>query len=229
MIPPPIVGAVSAALTLTTDTNPIKIKVNKPRGTIYWGGAGLDGPYIADQVAALTEVGIQHVFRGTRTYSMPVDAARSTFTIRYRDSPVDEDWTLYNMEKNAASQFNMIGYSYGSLVAAQTANFYAFNGHIVDNLILIGSPIDKKFLDYLGRQKNIRNVIPIDLGEYGDPLYAGIPRLVLYSKWWTVGNQMIKTITTGEGHGHFYYASATSEGARRRRNLARKIYRLGLK
>ena len=229
MITPPIVGAISAALTLTTDPHPVTIKVNKPRGTIYWGGAGLDGPYIADQLKALTEAGIKHAFRGTRTYSMPVDAARSVFTIRYRDSPVDEDWAVHGMEKNASPQFNMIGYSYGSLVAAQTANFYAYNGHIVDHLVLIGSPIDKKFLEYLRRQQNIKNIIVRDLKEYGDPIFAGIPRPLLLAKGWSLGKQMIKTMNSGEGFGHFYYASATAEGARRRRDLAQYICRHGLK
>jgi hypothetical protein len=228
MIPAAVV-AVTAALTLKSDTTPIKVKVNKPRGTIYWGGAGLDGPYIADQLIALQEAGIKYAYRGVRTYSMPIDFLRSAFTIRYRDSPVDEDWHIKGMEDNPSPQFNMIGYSYGSLLAAQTAHFYAYNGHIVDHLVLVGSPIDRDFLDDLKRQRNIKNVIIRDLKEYGDPIFAGISQVRLVANWLRIGRQMQKTIQTGEGFGHFYYASATPEGARRRRDLARFISRHGIK
>lgn len=217
-----------AAMTLKSDTRPVTVKVNRPRGTIYWGGAGLDGSYIDDQVSALQESGIKHVYVGKRTYGVGVDAARSGLTVRYRDSPVDEDWTIEGMEDNPSPQFNMIGYSYGSLLAAQTANFYAHNGHVVDNLVLVGSPIDADFLKYLKKQRNIKEVIIRDLKEYGDPIFAGIsqPRPLFNSL--TLAKQMSKTKETGEGVGHFYYAGITKESARRRRELARLISRHGL-
>ena len=217
-----------AAMTLKSDTRPVTVKVNRPRGTIYWGGAGLDGSYIDDQVSALQESGIKHVYVGKRTYGVGVDAARSGLTVRYRDSPVDEDWTIEGMEDNPSPQFNMIGYSYGSLLAAQTANFYAHNGHVVDNLVLVGSPIDADFLKYLKKQRNIKEVIIRDLKEYGDPIFAGIsqPRLLFNSL--TLAKQMSKTKETGEGVEHFYYAGITKESARRRRELARLISRHGL-
>lgn len=228
MLKPVSYVSAKAAMTLKSDTKPVTIKVNKPRGTIYWGGAGLDGTYIADQVSALQEIGIKHVYVGKRTYGVGVDAARSGFTVRYRDSPVDEDWTIIGMEDNSSPQFNMIGYSYGSLLAAQTANFYAHNGHIVDNLVLVGSPVDADFLEYLRKQRNIKEVIVRDLQEYGDPIFAGIshPRLLFSSM--KLATQMAKTKETGEGVGHFYYAGVTKESARRRRELARLISRHGL-
>lgn len=221
--------AAKATMTLKSDTAPVTIKVNKPRGTIYWGGAGLDGPYIADQLAALQEAGIKHVYRGVRTYNMPVDSLRSAFTIRYRDNPVEEDWHISGMEDNPSQQFNMIGYSYGSLLAAQTAYYYAALSHVVDHLVLVGSPIDKTFLDDLRKQRNIKEVIVRDLIEYGDPIFAGISQLRLWGAIIKLGWQMQKSLDTGEGFGHFYYASATAEGALRRRNLARFISRHGLK
>lgn len=230
MRPGPVSYAtVKAAMTLKSDTTPITIKVNKPRGTIYWGGAGLDGPYISDQLAALQTVGIQHVFRGTRTYSMPVDSIRSGLSVRYRDSPIDEDWHIHGMEENAASQFNMVGYSYGSLVAAQTAQFYAHNGHIVDHLILVASPIDREFLELLKKQKNIKKIVVKDLKEHGDPIYAGIPQVPLLLSVPLLYRQMKKTKNTGEGTGHFYYASPSTDGSRRRLDLAKFIYSHGLR
>lgn len=218
-----------AAMTLKSDTSPVTVKVNKPRGTIYWGGAGLNGLYINDQILALQEAGIKHVYVGKRTYGTLVDATRSGFTVRYRDSPVDEDWEIEGMEDNPSPQFNMIGYSYGSLLAAQTANFYAHNGHIVDHLVLVGSPIDRDFLDYVRSHKNIKKVLVRDLQEYGDPIFAGMskPRLLLNSV--KLARQLHKTEETGEGIGHFYYAGKTKESERRRRELARLIYQHGLK
>ena len=218
-----------AAMTLKSDTTPITIKVNKPRGTIYWGRAGLDGPYISDQMAALQTVGIQQVFRGTRTYSMPIDSIRSGLSVRYRDSPIDEDWHIHGMEDSASPQFNMIGYSYGSLVAAQTAQFYAHNGHIVDHLILVGSPIDREFLQLLKKQENIRKIVIKDLREHGDPIYAGISQVSLLLSVPLLYRQMKKTKSTGAGTGHFYYASPNTDGIRKRLDLAKFIYSHGLR
>lgn len=220
-------ASAKAAMTLKSDTTPVTIKVNKPRGTIYWGGAGLNGSYIADQVASLQEAGIRHVFVGKRSYGILVDVGRSALTVRYRDSPVDEDWQIVGMEDNPSPQFNMIGYSYGSLLAAQTANFYAHNGHIVDHLVLVGSPIDREFLAYLRSHSNIKKVIIKDLKEHGDPVFAGIskPRLVFNAGKLT--RQMLKSDVTGIGH--FYYAGTSKESGRRRRELAQLIYRQGLK
>ncbi|RAM67147.1 hypothetical protein [Herbaspirillum rubrisubalbicans] len=228
MIPQAII-VVTAALTLKSDTSPVTVKVNKPRGTIYWGGAGLNGGYISDQIVALQEVGIKDVFSGTRTYTQYVDAFRSGTTLRYKNNLDSEDWTIHGMEKIQSPQFNMIGYSYGSLLAAHTALFYAENGHIVDHLILVASPIDGDFLADLKKHPNIKSVVVKDIPEYGDPLFAGMSQVQLISSALKLYRQMSSTEATGEGVGHFYYASATSEGARRRRNLAAFIYRQGVR
>ena len=228
MIPLAIAG-ITAALTLKSDTAPVVVKINKPRGTIYWGGAGLDGDYIADQIAALREAGVQHIYEGKRTYGMPVDALRSGTSVRYRGGPADEDWKISGMEKNPSKQFNMIGYSYGSLLAAQTAYFYAKNGHIVDHLALVGSPIDEDFLIELKSQKHIKKLIIKDLREHGDPLFAGMSQMRLFLSGWTLGQQMQATVKQNEGVGHFYYARATPEGNRRRRQLAQYLFQQGLR
>jgi alpha/beta superfamily hydrolase len=218
-----------AAMTLKSDTTPITIKVNKPRGTIYWGGAGLDGSYISDQVAALQKAGIKNVHVGRRTYGMLVDTFRAGMTVRYRDSPVDDDWEVSGMEHNISSQFNMIGYSYGSLLAAQTASFYAHNGHIVDHLVLVGSPIDLDFLNYLKKHPNIKKVMVINLAEHGDPIFAGIPQALIFLSLIKLGGQMKKTADTEIGVGHFYYAGTSTEGQRRRRELATRFFNQGLR
>lgn len=227
MIPQAIVVG-TAILTLKSDTTPITVTVNKPRGTIYWGGAGLDGDYIADQLKALQEAGLKYVFEGKRSYSMPIDAVRSGTSLRYRSAPTDDDWAILGMEHNPSPQFNMIGYSYGSLLAAQTAYFYASNGHIVDHLALIGSTIEEDFLLELEKQKNIKKLIVKNLQEYGDPIFAGMSQLRLFMSLIKLKNQMAKTIETKEGVGHFYYAAATSEGGRRRRALAAWLVQQGM-
>jgi pimeloyl-ACP methyl ester carboxylesterase len=224
----PIITVV-AALTLKSDTAPVKVKVNRPRGTVYWGGAGLDGPYLAPQIAAFASAGIAHCYAGktntaTRTIGAPgmfIDAMRAGVAIRYQDSG---EWTLAGMDL-PADQFNLVGYSYGSLLAAQTANSYARSGHIVNHLVLIGSPIDSNFLAVLKGNALIKKVIVIDLKQYGDPIYAGIPQLELAQAATTLGEQMLRN----KGEGHFYYAHVIADSARRWKELAGRLYAEGLR
>lgn len=225
----PIV-VVAAVLTLKSDTKPVSVFVKKPRGTLYWGGAGLDGPYIKPQLKAFVDAGISHVSVGlTNSASISlgpagtlVDAVRSGLVIRFED---DGEWTITKGMDTASGQFNLIGYSYGSLLAAQTANFYAKNGHIVDHLVLIGSPIDAKFLAVLKSRKNIKKVIVIDLKNVGDPLYAGMTQLELLSAAAQLGTDM----SAGKGQGHFYYAHVVSDSKKRWQALAERLYREGLR
>jgi pimeloyl-ACP methyl ester carboxylesterase len=177
----------------------------------------------------MQEAGIKYVYEGKRSYGMPVDAVRSGTTLRYRGAPTDEDWTILGMERNPSSQFNMIGYSYGSLLAAQTAYFYASNGHVVDHLALVGSPISEEFLDELKRCKNIKKIIVTDLKEYGDPIFAGMSQIRLFITILKLKKQMSETLEKKEGVGHFYYATATPEGNRRRRELAGYLFRQGIR
>lgn len=153
MIAPLLVPAAmaTAALTLKRDTQAATVYVRKPRGTLYWGGAGLDGPYVQPQLAAFREAGIAHVSAGlTNTATQlfgkrdsMVDTVRAGMLIRYRD---ESEWIISSGMTDAAPQFNLVGYSYGSLLAAQTAHWYARQGHILDNVVLIASPIDRDFL-----------------------------------------------------------------------------------
>jgi pimeloyl-ACP methyl ester carboxylesterase len=76
-------------------------------------------------------------------------------------------------------QTNYIGYSYGSLLAAHTALYWANQGRVIDNVALIGSPIDGAFLTALRSHANIRNVLIYDLTLYGDPIRAGMSLLEL--------------------------------------------------
>ena len=225
------IAALTTVLTLKSDTQPIKVYVRKPRGTLYWGGAGLDGSYISLTAKAFRNAGIGTFNVGltntaTKTLlgdaGMFIDALRAGLTIRYQD---DSEWTIASGMTGDAPQFNLIGYSYGSLLAAQTANFYARQGHVVDHLVLIGSPIDATFLAALQASKGIRKIIVIDLSEHGDPIHAGISQLDLVGAAPVLGRQM----KANKGEGHFYYAHATPELARRLDELAGRLVAQGLK
>jgi pimeloyl-ACP methyl ester carboxylesterase len=223
------VAVIVAALTLKSDTAPVKVRVNKPRGTVYWGGAGLDGPYVAPQLEAFAAAGITHCYAGktntaTRAIGsagMFIDALRAGSAIRYQD---DGEWTLAGMDK-PADQFNLVGYSYGSLLAAQTASYYANNANVVDHLVLIGSPIDAEFLKALRSNKNIKKVVVIDLAQYGNPIHAGMTQMELGSSAQKLGEQMFRN----KGEGHFYYAHVIADSPRRWSALARQLHDAGLR
>lgn len=214
-------------------TAPVKVKISIPSGTIYWGGAGLDGPYVRPQVQAFVQAGIKNVWVGltntaTANKAMKgfpgtiVDAIRAGLVIRSED---DGAWTIDHGMDKPSDQFNLIGYSYGSLLAAQTANYYAKQGHQVDHLVLIGSPIDSDFLFRLRAYRNIKKVVVIDLRDKGDHIYAGMPWVDL-----TMGvPQLAQDMLAGNGQGHFYYGHVVSDSQKRWAELAKKLYDAGLR
>lgn len=104
--------------------------------------------------------------------------------------------------------------------------YYANNGHIIDNLVLIGSPISKTFLNKLKNHNNIKNVVVIDLRQYGDPIYAGVIELDLMSGI-TLDNLAFQ-FAKGDYSGHFYYSGDNDEGRKRRRELAKYLYEVGV-
>lgn len=220
-------------MTPKTVTAPVKVKIKVPSGTIYWGGAGLDGPYVRPQVQAFVQAGIKNVWVGltntaTANKAMKgfpgtiVDAIRAGLMIRSED---DDAWTIDHGMDKPSEQFNLIGYSYGSLLAAQTANYYAKQGHQVDHLVIIGSPIDSDFLFRLRAYRNIKKVVVIDLRDKGDHIYAGMPWLDL-----TMGvPQLAQDMLAGKGQGHFYYGHVVADSQQRWASLAKKLYDAGLR
>ncbi|WP_211455450.1 hypothetical protein [Collimonas antrihumi] len=225
------IAVVTAAMTLRSDTKPVKIYIKRPRGTLYWGGAGLDGSYIKPQLQAFRSAGITNVSVGLThsatqnigsTAGTLVDAVRSGLFIRFEDN---DDWVISSGMDVPSTQFNIIGYSYGSLLAAQTAWSYAKQGNIIDHLVLIGSPVDKDFLIKLKAQKNIKKVVIIDLTQFGDKIYAGMSQAALLGATPALGEQM----TAGRGEGHFYYAHVTNDSPRRWKELAERLYSEGLR
>lgn len=203
-----------------------------PTGTLYWGGAGLDGPYIQPTLRALQNAGISNVYVGltnssTRTLGGAgtiVDAFRAGLPLRYEDK---SDWRLTSGMNAGEGQFNLIGYSYGSLLAAQTANYYASQGHFVDHLVLIASPIDDDFLAKLRGNSKIGLVSVINLTAEGDEIFAGMSQVHFANPLFI--EKLGKDMLGGEGRGHFYYAHIVPNFEQRVKELAAYIYSRGLR
>jgi len=193
-------------------------------GTYFFPGAGMDGAYVRPMVKAMRNAGINsamYVDRDKWSGGTAMDAAIGS--VLGRDYDPRFPMLLRVSTNPAASQFNLIGYSYGSMVAAQLAAKYAREGTVVDHLVLIGSPISQSFLRMLRDIAAIRKVVVIDLDEYGDPIYAGMSVIELFMELPLLASQM------PESEGHFYYAEPSEVGNQRRRTLAEELYRVGVR
>jgi hypothetical protein len=193
------------------------------RGNLFFGGAGIDGAYIDDMVSAFATKGIAltPVNREKWSGGTLLDAALGVDIFRQRSKPA----ILIHLDNflQSGPQFNLIGYSYGSLLAAHVAINYAEAGTRVDNLVLIGSPIADSFLSELQSAANIKKVLIVNLSEQGDPLRAGMTRLEIAASVPTLVKQM------HESSGHFHYAPSTPEGRARRDALAAYLYSKGIR
>lgn len=226
-----VTGVATARMKVDTGNTTV-IPVNKPRGTVFWGGAGLDGVYLQPLMQAFKNAGIHYLWAGVGNTSSNnfgdaigtlIDAARTGLMIK--DDDGTNDWRVYPPTfTQAAKQFNLIGYSYGSMLAAQTAKSYVNLGYVVDHLVLIGSPIDADFLALLKSHKNIKKLTVIDLTQYGDPIYAGMSLYELALNAFLLKKQM----DNNKGEGHFYYAHGIPDAPRRWAELAKRIKNEGL-
>ncbi|MBU1331630.1 MAG: alpha/beta hydrolase [Gammaproteobacteria bacterium] len=122
-----------------------------------------------------------------------------------------------------AGQLNIIGYSWGGVIAARTALFHARKDIIINNLVLIGAPINASLRNAAIQHPNIANTHIIDLSTQGDPIYAGMTDKEIVDSSAILGRQML------EGSGHFYYSGDSEAGRARRRQLARELYAKGLR
>lgn len=196
------------------------------RGTTFFDGAGMEGPYITEMVQALSDAGIGHV-RAAIRYKWSNGALRDSVDAFFKrdrdDSPID-----LSAMGTVGEQFNLIGYSYGALQAAQAAMDYADRGGKVDHLILIAAPISRAFLTTLEKHPNIGQVDIMDLTRQDDPIHAGmtagdlllgIPRLA-----WQFADGKY-----GAPRGHFYFGGTSPQSTKRRRTLATQLFELGLR
>jgi hypothetical protein len=196
----------------------------KIKGNVFFGGAGVDGPYIKDMVRAFDKQGITLTPANRDTWSNGtlVDLSLGVQATRFGQVPV---LPLLDNFPQSGNQFNLLGYSYGSTLAAQVAIKYARGGTSVDNLVLIGSPISSDFLKTLQTEPNIRNVVVVNLTDKGDPITAGMSNPSLIGAAPTLAKQMLN----GTGQGHFYYEPSTPLVQVRRDALAKYLYQRGLR
>ena len=101
---------------------------------------------------------------------------------------------IENNPLKEGEQFNLSGYSTGSVIMAQAALMLANEGHTIDNLVLIGSPITKgsKLYEELQGNENIKNIIRVDIDD--DDVQTITPL--------TLGRFLLM----GDDHPHFKYA-----------------------
>jgi RHS repeat-associated protein len=83
-----------------------------------------------------------------------IDNTVSYYQKQLKDNPLKD-----------GEQFNLAGYSYGSVLQAQVALKLASSGHVIDNLILIGSPVsdNSDLMKQLKNNKNIKNIVRYDI------------------------------------------------------------------
>ncbi len=193
------------------------------KGTYFLGGAGLNGLYIPKLIKEFHKAGIKsaiYLDREKWSAGQHIDASIGVIFGREYDPRFP---MLLRVHPNSHKQFNLIGYSYGSLIAAQLAVKYARKGSIVNHLVLIGSPISTHFLNIVRTMNTIKKVTIINLDKQGDPIYAGMETSELISNSIKLIDQMEKS------EGHFYYAKKDSTGDQRRKDLAEYLYKIGLR
>ena len=74
----------------------------------------------------------------------------------------------------------------------------AAQGRTLDNLVLIGPPLNQSMMDRLEATDGIGNIFVINLTSQGDPLSAGMSDLGIISSVPSLVGQMIS------GSGHLY-------------------------
>ncbi len=169
---------------------------------------------------------VLRTYSGMNTQGKPCEK----YVIRYElSTPRVLDFSLQKLEVHQAppinGQFNFIGYSWGAVIAARTALKYARGNIAVDNLVLIGAPINTSLLTAVRSSPNIKNIIVKNLTQYGDPIYAGMSDIELINAVPKLASQM----RGGKGEGHFYYAIEGAEGNARRQMLAKSLACNGLR
>ena len=204
-----------------------------PRGTetVFIGGAGDRGSYKSDFVRAFNEAGISNT-RGSNPSVTTGGRLPGGFIpdallgVPMLNQDLGENLALYDPALGRTSndpQFNLVGYSWGAVIAAHQAIAMAQRGECVNNLVLIGAPINQSLKDRLDATSGIGNIIYKNLSDQGDPIYPGISDHGLAASTPELMAQML------QNSGHFYYSGTGATGAGRRNALAQELFNAGLR
>ncbi|AZE14361.1 hypothetical protein [Pseudomonas chlororaphis] len=152
-------------------------------------------------------------------------AVKSTMPV-IESQPADFSLAAIGISKKipTSGQFNIVGYSWGAVIAARSAMYHARKDIIVDHLVLIGAPINQDLKDAVTGHPKIIKTIIIDLTDKGDPIYAGMTDAELVGVAPELAGQM-----SGTNQGHFYYSGDDADGQLRHRELAKRLYDEGLR
>ncbi len=165
--------------------------------TVFLGGAGYEDEtsvYAQDITRKLAEAGVANASylpissygqvgnilrtlnnrdESSTSMRIPAYGMPGAYTT-WDNEPSDTVRAIMNKALESRGERNLIGYSYGSVMASQAALHLAKEGHYVDNLVLIATPIDPGSPLYrdLTNNKNIGRVtlMPIE----NDPFSNGI-------------------------------------------------------
>ncbi len=203
------------------------VNATDPSGTTtwFWGGAGNDdeAAYKNDMVAALGEAGVADAKAVPEAATSPGGIAADLVLLPNVNNVTAASIVTPGVAPGgeAGDQYNLMGYSYGSVLAAQQALTDAGNGIKVDNLVLVGAPINQDLMNAVQNSPNIANVIVKNIA--GDPVHAGMSDGRLAAVAPKLAVQMMR------GTGHFTYAGADPAAAARRRELVSELVKQGVR
>ncbi|WP_337187012.1 hypothetical protein [Phenylobacterium sp.] len=202
---------------------------------LFIGGAGVGGDYLKGFRRAFEAAGIQNVRVPGESHPARRVQLGSDVSWITRMNDLDFARSLVGMPQAQAAarrsrslgdeQFNLGGYSYGAAAAAAQAYAVAEEGGKVDNLVLVGAPINADLYGAVRKHPNIRNVINVDLDQHGDPIRAGMTDDQIARAFPRIGVQFFD-----QRHpGHFYYSGVGPEHDRRRKGLADMLVERGVR
>jgi RHS repeat-associated protein len=192
--------------------------------TWFWGGAGNDdsAEYKKDFKQSLEKAGVSDVRTVPQSATSPTGIAGDLATLPIvNGTELSVHTNGVTPSDKKGDQYNLMGYSYGAALAAQQALYDAGKGTKVDNLVLLGAPINNDLLNAVRSNANIANVIVLNIPN--DPIKAGISDARIAAVAPILAGQM------ATGTGHFSYAGASAAAARRRKELAIQLFKQGLR
>lgn len=204
---------------------------------IFYGGAGEGGEYLEGFRRSFRKAGIRRPVVPNRADPMASAEGRNRLTddvlgvtgtndLAYAKSLAQTPGMQAAARQSRSLRgepYNLGGYSNGAAKAAAQAYAVAENGGVVDNLVLLGAPINEDLYDAVRRHPRIRNVITRDLSRYGDPIHAGMSDGDIVAATPRLARQW------AEGSGHFSLSGEGPVFDQRRDALAEDLKRSGVR